>query len=217
MKNKTYLYIGSAALLIAFFLLGTKFYKDSQNEKLSFLAQSSAEIFIRDYSPRYGSKDAKVFLIEYLDPECESCRQFYKPVKQLLGEYGDKVQLVVRYAPFHGNSKIAIAALEASRKQGKYWEALELLFEKQPEWGSHHNPQIEKIYEYLPSIGIDVAKLKEDMKDPKIQEIIKQDTEDLRTLNVRGTPSFFVNGKMPVGFGLEPLKELLDQEVQAAY
>ena len=217
MKNKTYLYIGSAALLIAFFLLGTKLYKDSQSEKLTFLAQSSSEIFVRDHSPRYGNRDAKVYLIEYLDPECESCRRFYRPVKELIGQYEGKVQMVVRYAPFHGNSKIAIAALEASREQGKYWEALELLFQKQPEWGSHHNPQIEKIYDFLPSIGIDIAKLKEDMKAAKIQEIIKQDTEDLRTLNVRGTPTFFVNGKMPVGFGIEPLKELLDQEVEAAY
>ena len=63
MNNKNYLYIGSAALLIAFFLLGTKLYKDSQQEKLSFLAQSSAEIFVRDHSPRYGNKDAKVFVI----------------------------------------------------------------------------------------------------------------------------------------------------------
>jgi protein-disulfide isomerase len=217
MKNKTYLYIGSASLLIAFFILGTKLYKDSQSEKLTFLAQSSSEIFVRDHSPRFGNKDAKVYLIEYLDPECESCRRFYRPVKELIGQYEGKVQMVVRYAPFHGNSKIAIAALEASREQGKYWEALELLFEKQPEWGSHHNPQIEKIYDFLPSIGIDIARLKEDMKAAKIQEIIKQDTEDLRTLNVRGTPTFFVNGKMPVGFGIEPLKELLDQEVQAAY
>jgi protein-disulfide isomerase len=217
MNNKNYLYIGSAALLIAFFLLGTKLYKDSQQEKLSFLAQSSAEIFVRDHSPRYGNKDAKVFVIEYLDPECESCRRFYKPVKELLAEYGDKVQLVVRYAPFHGNSRVAIAALEAARKQGKYWEALELLFEKQPEWGSHHNPQVEKIFDYLPELGLDIEKLKADMQDPKIQDIIKQDSEDLRTLDVRGTPTFFVNGKMPSGFGMESLKDLIDQEVNAAY
>ena len=94
---------------------------------------------------------------------------------------------------------------------------MELLFEKQPEWGSHHNPQVEKIFDYLPELGLDIEKLKADMQDPKIQDIIKQDSEDLRTLDVRGTPTFFVNGKMPSGFGMESLKDLIDQEVNAAY
>ena len=117
MNNKNYLYIGTTALVLGLFLLGAKFYKDSQKDKLSFLAKEQQELFIRDYSPRFGNKDAKVFLIEFLDPECESCRMLYPHVKNLIKEYEGKVQLVVRYAPFHGNSKIAVAALEAAKNK----------------------------------------------------------------------------------------------------
>ena len=74
MKNKMYIYIGSFALILGIFFLGVKLYKDTQREQLSFLAEKNAEVFVRNYSPRFGSKDAKVFLIEFLDPECESCR-----------------------------------------------------------------------------------------------------------------------------------------------
>lgn len=217
MNNKSYFFIGSAALIIAFFVIGSSLYKKSQQEKYSFIAAESSQIFVRDYSPRYGDPSAKVFLIEFLDPECESCRMYYPEVKNLLKEFEGKVQLVVRYAAFHGNSKIAIKALEAARKQGKYWESLELLFDKQPEWGSHHNPRPELIFTFLPQLGLDMDRLKKDMEDPAIEKIITQDTEDLRTLNVRGTPTFFVNGMIPDGFGMPYLKQLISKEVGEAY
>ena len=62
MKGKTYFYIGGVAFVLGLFLIGAKLYKDSQKEELSFLAKTNAEIFVRDHSPRYGDKNAKVFL-----------------------------------------------------------------------------------------------------------------------------------------------------------
>ena len=217
MNNKLLIYIAAAVVVIGAFAGGAYFFQQSQKEKLNFLASSQSELFVRDHSPRYGNEQAKVILTEFLDPECESCRMFFPVVKQLLKEYDGKVQLVVRYAPFHGNSKTAIKALEAARMQGKYWEALELLFRMLPEWGSHHNPQIEKIYEYLPQLGLDMERLRSDMEAPAIQAMIDQDMSDLRALNVRGTPTFFVNGKAPEAFSFEALKSLLDSEVENNY
>jgi protein-disulfide isomerase len=216
-NNKSYLFIGVGALLLGSFLLGIKFYKDSQKEKFSFMAQNNAETFVRKHSPRLGSPDARVYLVEFLDPECESCRQSYPLVKDLLSKYNGKVQLIVRYAAFHGNSKTAIAAVEAAKKQEKYWEALGLLFETQPQWGSHHNPQIDLIFDFLPQVGIDVKKLKADMLDEGIAKIIDQDMTDLKTLGIRGTPTFFVNGKKPGDYNFQALSSLVAQEVEAAY
>lgn len=217
MSDKNIFYIGATALILGCFLLGIKLYNDSQAKKLSFLAAEQAELFIRDHSPRYGSPDAKVFLIEFLDPECESCRAAYPHVKQLIKDFEGKVQLIVRYAPFHGNSKEAIRALEASKAQGKYWEAMEHLFKTQPRWGSHHNPRIDLIYEFLSDVGVDVVKLKEDMKNPDFDKIIEQDSADLKALGVRKTPTFFVNGRSPSEFSLKALRRLVQEEVDKAY
>ena len=68
MKNKTYLYIGSFALILGAFLLGTKLYKDSKKDAFSFMAKENAEVFVRPHSPRFGNPEAKVVLIEFLDP-----------------------------------------------------------------------------------------------------------------------------------------------------
>jgi len=132
MKNKNIWIVVSAFLLIGFFLAGTYFYKKYESKRLGFLATENASLFVREYSPQLGSEEATVYLVEFLDPECESCAAIYPQVKKLLSDYEGQIKLVVRHVPFHKNSKFAIQILEAARKQGKYWEALDLLFRTQP-------------------------------------------------------------------------------------
>ncbi len=214
MKNKNLFIGGALVALIALYFIGSRLYTDKEAQRLGFLAQDNAETFIRDYAPTMGSDDAKVFLVEFFDPECESCRAFYPNVKRILKDYDGKVKLVLRYAPFHGNSKFAIKILESARLQGKYWQTLELLYRYQPMWGSHHNPRPELIWEFLPELDLDIDRLKEDMKSPQITHIIEQDSLDAKTLRVRGTPSFFINGKMLKHFGDAPLRAAIDAELQ---
>lgn len=213
MKNKKFLILVSTSLLIGLFIAGSMFYKGQERKRIGFLAKDNAEIFVRDYSPRMGSADAKVYLVEFLDPECESCSALYPSVKKLMEDYQGKIQLVIRYAPFHGNSQFAIKILEAARKQDQYWETLELLFRYQPQWGSHHHPQPELIWNYLPSLGLDLVKLRKDMEDPQLLTIIEQDKKDGQELGVRMTPTFFVNGKPLEKFGLNHLQDAIEAEL----
>jgi len=111
----------------------------------------------------------------------------------------------------------AITVLEATRKQGKFWESLELLFKYQPSWASHHNPQPHLVFNYLPEVGVDIEQLKKDMQDPEIAKHIQQDAEDMKTLKVRGTPSFFVNGQALEQFGVGYLYSAIEREVKKYY
>lgn len=146
-------------------------------------------------SPVLGKNDAPVTVVEFLDPECESCRAFYPIVKDVLAQNGDNVRLVVRYFPLHNNSVLAIAATEAAGNQGKYWEMQELLFNKQSEWGEKRTPQTALMLQYAQELGLDGDKFAKDLSDPVIMQKIERDNADAQALNVRGTPSFFVNGK----------------------
>lgn len=214
MKNQKLVVGISAAVVLVGFIAAVFFYNQSQSEKYGFLAQENAETFVRPHSPTMGPKDAKVYLVEYLDPECESCRKFYPLVKQIMKDFEGDIRLVIRYIPYHGNSKFVIALLEASRKQDKFWQTIEVSFRTQPQWGDHHNPRPEKLWQFITEVdGLDIAKLKEDMKDPAIQEVIKIDMEDSKTLGVRGTPTFFVNGKKLERFGIEPLRAMIKAEL----
>ena len=107
--------------------------------------------------------------------------------------------------------------IEAAKKQGKYWETLNVMYKSQPYWASHHNPQPERIWQFLPQAGLNLEKIKKDMNDPAIAKLIKQDLADAKTLNVRKTPGFFVNGKPLQTFGYQQLLQLVQTEIRANY
>jgi protein-disulfide isomerase len=213
-NKKALVIFGAVVFLLAIFAGAMKFYQSQQSEKLGFIADNNFRKFVPEYAPKLGPDNAKVHLVEFLDPECESCREFYPFVKMLMNDHQGDVQLVIRYAPFHGNSRFIIKILEAARKQGKYWEALEILFQHQPEWGSHHNPRPELVWHYLPQVGVDIEKIKQDMNDPAIEEMIQKEIQDGNDLGVRGTPSFFVNGKPLQSFGYEQLRTMVNDALK---
>jgi protein-disulfide isomerase len=55
------------------------------------------------------------------------------------------------------------------------------------------------------------------MKDPAIARLIAQDLADARTLNVRKTPGFFVNGRPLQSFGYRQLQDLVRSELEKVY
>ena len=187
-----------------------------ENESAQSIGESAAEL-VREYSPIKGAKSAKVTLVEFLDPACETCRIFSPFVKDLLASHPGKVKLVVRHAPFHHGSDVMVKILEAAKEQGKYWETLEVMLESQPNWTSNHKAQPEKVWKYLEGIGLDVKKARRDMESPKIAERVKQDIADTIGLKIQKTPSFFVNGKPLAVFGYEPLRKLVEEEVRKNY
>jgi protein-disulfide isomerase len=169
------------------------------------------EILVRADSPTLGRADAPVTIVEFFDPECESCRAFNPFTKQILGEYGDQVRLVVRYVPGHANSTLAVLALEAARKQSDdgYWALLDLLYERQPEWGERQDPQTQAFLDAAADVGLDVAAIEAAMIAGDTA-ILDRDLADARKAGVEGTPEFFVNGVMVTDRSPDGLRAAID-------
>ncbi len=216
-KQKLFLVIGAAGILVGGFILAAFIYNNQRAEKLASIEKESPvdNAFVRGYAQRLGPRDAKVTLVEFLDPGCESCAAMSPHVKAILDAHPGQVELVLRYNPLHQGADTAVKLLEAARKQGMYWETLQLMFDTQSEWASHHHPAPEKLLEFLPSLGLDMTRLELEMQGMDIANILHQDMEDAKTLGVRKTPTFFVNGKPLTRFGLPQLQALVASEVAA--
>jgi protein-disulfide isomerase len=213
-----YVLLAVASLALIFgFMFASSYYKDLQAEKASFMAKENIETFIRDHSQTLGSDDAKVYIVEFMDPACETCAAFAPFVKQMMATNPGKIKLVLRYAPFHDGADYFVTILEAAKKQGKYWETLDIMFKSQPYWASHSNPQPQRLWEFLPQAGLDIERLKTDMNDPAIAKLIAQDIADAKALNVHKTPGYFVNGRPLQEFGYQQLQALVQSELKAAY
>lgn len=172
---------------------------------------------IRFHSPSLGSPDAKVNLVEFLDPACEGCKAFYPVVKEILEQNKGRVRLWVRYVPFHRGADYVVRALEAARMQGRYWEGLDAIFANQREWTRGHVAVPELVLKVLEGANLDMARLRKDMTSPDIDRIMKQDMDDAKALKVMQTPTFFVNGRSLDDYGFDQLRALVRSEVQAQY
>jgi protein-disulfide isomerase len=215
MKQKT-IFIASLVVLALIFIFGIQMYRGEQAEQATQTVTKNQEALVRFHSPSLGPASAPVHVVEFLDPVCEGCRAFYPFVKDMMAANPNDIRLTIRYAPFHRGSEDIVRVLEAARKQGKYWETLEALFASQPEWTRDHTAVLDLTWPVLESVGLDLARLKEDMKSPEIDKILQQDTQDLKTLNVSKTPEFFVNGRPLPSFGAEQLQQLVEEELAKA-
>ena len=212
--NKKWLVISTAAAVVVAFVAGAAFLRERSTQEVVQAAQTNNDAFVRPHSPVFGNPAAKVTIVEFFDPSCEACRAFYPTVKGIVNASFGQVRLVVRYAALHKGSDRAVKIIEGARPQGKYWEVVEKVLADQPRWADHGNPQPELIWDTIKDLGLDVEKAKSAAGSPEVEQVLRQDTADMKALKVTATPGFFVNGTPLRDFGAEQLKALVAQEIK---
>ena len=214
MKQKT-IFVAAAILLVALFAGGAQMYQSQQAQQIAARAAQNRESLVRFHAPSVGNAAARVHIVEFLDPACGTCAAFYPMVKKMMAANPNDIRLSVRYAPFHQGSEEVVKVLEASRKQGKFWQALEVLLASQPDWVQNHRANVDLVWPHLARVGLDTDRARSDMQSPEIARLISQDVQDARALNVKATPEYFVNGRPLPSFGAEQLRSLVDEELAA--
>jgi protein-disulfide isomerase len=214
MNRKSIFFVAVVALLFVFFV-GTLLYRSEKVRDSQSASGANQALLVRFHAPSVGKQEAKVHIVEFLDPACETCRAFYPLVKKMIADNPERIRLSVRHVAFHPGSEFVVRVLEAAKKQGRYWQTLESLLATQPEWVVNHSVRAEQVR--LDGIGLDLEQLKRDMDDPEVARIIEQDRADAKALNVTKTPEYFVNGRPLPSFGYEQLARLVQQELTKHY
>ncbi len=215
MKQKI-LFVAAAVALLLAFVVGAWVFKSREIDQSAQLADPVYTRLVRMHSPTLGKPDAKVQIVEFLDPACEACARFHPRVKEILAANPDQIRLVLRYAPFHKGSGAVVAVLEAAKKQDKFWPALEALLASQADWTQNHTAKVGMVWKHLEGLGLDLEQIRADMTAPAIARAIAQDLDDAKALNVRRTPSFFVNGQPLTQFGYDQLRALVGEALGSA-
>jgi predicted DsbA family dithiol-disulfide isomerase len=74
----------------------------------------------------------------------------------------------------------------------------------------------EKYLEYAGELGLDVDQFQKDLASAQVKSRIDGDSKEAASLDVRGTPGFFVNGRYLSGAQpLEAFQQRIDQELAA--
>ncbi len=138
--------------------------------------------------------------------------------------YGENIRFVYRHLPLisiHDKAVITAEATEAAGAQGKFWEMHDLLYERQGEWHSLSETEVEtRLVEYAEELELDAERFAQELSDHVYREKIMADYEDYKQYGQMATPTYVINNVFyPTqafgGFGMLPdfvsLLELKDR------
>ncbi len=166
---------------------------DRDERQKGVLSTRRDELFKPAEETILGNPKGDVTIVEFFDYACGYCKSMFPAMMETLKEDG-KVRLVLKELPILGpNSAVAAKAALAARKQNKYSEFHQAML------GFKGQLSEEAIMQVASSVGLNVTKLKTDMADPAIQQIIDRNQDLARALQVQGTPAMFVNEKFVAG------------------
>jgi protein-disulfide isomerase len=170
-----------------------------------------------------GDKNAPILLIEYASLSCPHCADFSREAfDKLKTEYIDagKLKFVFRHFPLNQPALVASMLAECKaidhpeQASEKYFSTLKVLFKTQDTWAFD-----EKFSEKLSAIaqldGMSADRFQKCTSDKSLQEkILRERMEAGKSLQLRSTPSFFIDGEIVEGFvDYKALKKIIDAKL----
>ena len=167
-----------------------------------------------------GPVNAPITIVDAFDFACPYCRRVNDTLESLVKTYKGKVRIVYKNMVVHPQvATEAHLASCAAAKQGKYVAFKSAFWTKGFDAYAAARDQSklgdDNIYAIAKDIGIDVEKLKTDMKSPECKQHVDADMQELAKFHVNSTPTLYVNGTV-VGGALpeESFKELIDKKLK---
>ena len=140
-----------------------------------------------------GKPDAQITIVEFSDFQCPFCARFHPFIDEAYKAFPNDVKIIIKNFPlgFHPNARPAAKAALAAGLQGKYFEMVDLLL------GSGNELSDAKYKELAGKLGINVGQFSKDLKDKdaEFEKKIEADIALAGQSDVRGTPTYFLNGK----------------------
>jgi len=172
----------------------------------------SMATFLENGSPILGNPNAPVTLVEFGDYQCKFCNVFFHSTEDnILENYVEtgKVKMIFKdYNIIGPDSVTASHGAHCANDQGLFWEYHDILYTN---WAGENNgwASSENLTKFAQELGLDMEKWVECMIDEPHSQIILASNEDARSLEITGTPAFFVigpDGETTRIFGAQPFE-----------
>jgi len=183
-----------------------------RNDRAPRMAEPESNVIYKaevGTSPVRGAADAAVTMVIWSDFECPYCAKVEKTLDEVRAKYGSKVRIVWKNMPMraHQNAMPAAEAAMAAAEQGRFWEMHDLLF------AAPSKLSRDDIDAAARKLGLDMKRFQAALDSHRMLPAIEEDVRAGQKLGVRGTPTFFINGK--VLHGAQPL-ESFTQRIDGA-
>ena len=166
-------------------------------------------------APVFGDPKATITIVEYSDFECPVCRSLHDVLRGLLPKY-PQVKVVFKDFPLealHPWARTAAIAGRCAYQQDPkaFWKLYDLIYDNQ-EVISASNAW-DKMLEYAGRSGLNVDTFKSCMSSPQASGEVDASLNNGKELDVRSTPTVFVNGRRINGADPHVLQQYIDYEL----
>ena len=181
------------------------------------------DTFLSNGSPILGDPDAPITLVEFGDYQCHYCNVFFQSIeKDIVKNYVDtgKVKIIFKDYNIIGEDSVkASQGAHCANDQGLFWEYHDILYSN---WTGENNgwASSENLAIFAQQIGLNMDKWSECMNKGSHSQIILKSNDDARTLQLTGTPAFFIinsEGEVSKLFGAQPFevfKRIFDEQLE---
>jgi protein-disulfide isomerase len=150
-----------------------------------------------------GAPDAPVTIDMFSEFQCSVCQAFANTnEKQLRAAYVDtgKVRLNYKHFVIFGDESMQAAlASEAAAEQNKFWEFYDVVMAARPSAKTEGDLTTADLQMYAQQIGLDMDAFNDSFLSGRYRERVDQDFADGVARELRGTPTFFINGEKVEG------------------
>ena len=164
-----------------------------------------------------GPPDAPVVIEEYSDFQCPYCQRFaQQTAPRIVEEYvkTGKVRFVYRNFAFIGDESVwAAQAAECAANQSRFWDYHDKLFASQA--GENRGAfSRDRLKGFVRSLDLDQATFARCLDNNETLGRVLQDKAEAQRLQVRSTPTFFINGQSVLGaLPFEEFKAVIDRQL----
>jgi protein-disulfide isomerase/uncharacterized membrane protein len=148
-----------------------------------------------------GAEQPLLEIVEYSDYQCPHCQRGHDEMRKLVAAHPDKVRLVHRHYPMDQQCNIAITRpfhpyacayarlAHCAGEQEKFWETNDYLY------GQGRRRLQVTAEEIATQLGLEIGPLRDCLGKNESLLAVQRDLGAGRKLNIRGTPTFVIDGR----------------------
>ena len=166
-------------------------------------------------APVLGNPNAPITIVEYSDFECPVCRGLHDALRGLLPKY-PQVKVIFKDYPIeqiHPWARTAALAGRCAYQQDPraFWKIYDLIYDNQDLISASN--AYDKMIDYAGRAGLNADTFKTCLASSQAAAEVDASIANGTLLEVRSTPTLFINGRKLVGADPHALQQYIDYEV----
>jgi protein-disulfide isomerase len=173
-----------------------------------------AEKLVSYQDPKVGDTESPVTVVEFFDPNCSHCQAFHSVMQQVMAQYSDRVEFVMKPFPLWQYSLNQIEAMILAGREDKFYDMIDAQIAR----GVTSGLSDQQLIDIAEEIDLDVDAFSKALESDEVRNRAIYYHKQGERFGIRSTPTVVINGRVVAGSSrtTECMTTLIEQQLQQA-